>query len=148
MQKKSDSGIIELKIMNTQYISKISIIAVAMIFMFVAFFGLNLSMISHDPDMMPGCPFMNNESALCTMSVVEHFSEWQKMFIANIISQISNIFFILYAIAVFTASILLKQLLVMAYKYKLYRIEHPDINYFKYYQYFFSQGILHPKIFS
>lgn len=82
------------------------------------------------------------------MNVMEHFSEWQKIFIVNSVSQISNIFNMYSLIIFFIASIILKYLLIISYKYKLYKIEHPNINYFKYYQYLFSQGILHPKIFS
>ncbi len=136
------------KTMNNAMIVKTSAFIMSIVFVFVALFGLKLSMISHDPDMMPGCPFMNNESSLCAMSIMEHFSGWQKIFTANSISQMSNISFIYFAMIFFMASIMLQYLLLIAHKYKLYKLERPHIDNFSFYKYFFSQGILHPKIFS
>ena len=46
------------------------------------------------------------------------------------------------------ASIMLRYLLLIAHKYKLYKLERPHIDNFSFYRYFLSQGILHPKIFS
>lgn len=118
-------------------------ISTAIIFIFVALFGLNLSVISHDPRMMPGCPFINNETALCTMSLLEHFSQWQKMFSTVVVSEI-----FVFAILLFFVITIFKYINFFVGKHKRYKIRLPEYNSHLCIKKIFSRGVLHSKQFA
>lgn len=135
--------------MNNKKIVKITAFTTGFIFIFVAFFGLNLSMMTSNHDMMPGCPFMNNEATLCTMSLLEHFSQWQKMFAAAIIGEI-----FIFAILLFFTITIFKYHKIFEYWHFLtgknlrYKIRLPQYNSHLYLKKIFSRGILHSKLFA
>ena len=135
--------------MNNKKIVKITAFTTGFIFIFIALFGLNLSMMTSNHDMMPGCPFMNNETALCTMSLLEHFSQWQKIFATVIVSEIF-IFTILlfFTITIFTYLRFFEYWHFLTGKNLRYKIHLPEYNLHLYIKKIFSQGILHSKLFA
>lgn len=98
---------------------------------------------------MTGCAFMvGDQSQICTMTLAEHLSSWQKLFTA--IPQTASL--LLFILALGPTSLFWKPPLVLcktlAYFLKLYFRRHPDLHFFHFLRELFSRGILHSKIYS
>ena len=63
------------KIIYTSFIS---------IFILIAGFGFILPIINDGHHHESGCPFMMDEQSVCTMTPLDHFVVWQKIFISFI----------------------------------------------------------------
>lgn len=115
--------------------------------LFIGVFGMNLSMSMQDDSKMSGCPLMVNSSSFCQMSVTEHISKWQQMFLAI---PFSGALFILLGLvfAVWYLSQINYFSLSPPIRLRLYKREHPDIKLFDNLLLAFSKGILHPKIYA
>lgn len=53
-------------------------------FIFIAVWGVNLTMLGMDNE-MASCPFMNNWAVICQMNPISHLSGWQGIFTALVI---------------------------------------------------------------
>lgn len=119
-----------------------------LIFIFIAFFGLNLSMPIDKDGKMSNCPVMEHSSSLCQMGTAEHIAKWQQMFTATL--QSGSLFFLaLLAVAFIYISHKRQtdlQSSYFAFRYYLYK--HPDVKLFNYLTQAFSDGILHPKLYN
>lgn len=116
--------------------------------LFVIFFGLNLSMKTHEDGNMPKCPFMMGQSSVCQMSTPEHILRWQQMFFA--LPQLAY-FLIVIAVFTFVFRFLIPQFTLAPpafLNFRTYKLNHPDSKLFNYLLLAFSDGILHPKIYN
>lgn len=114
------------------------------IFIGAAIFGLHISMTMDSQGNMGKCPFMQDTTSICRMSILEHIRGWQSAFTATVAPAI---------IALFVAFVLFlgfyfnlednDDLTVQPYCKR--RNALPAV--FNYLQIAFSKGILHSKIF-
>lgn len=123
-------------------------ITTAIIFLFIVFFGLNLSMKLHEEGNMAACPFMTGQSSMCQMSVGEHLSQWRQMFTAT-----PQIFYqVLLPVIFFVGlSFLLSQFTLAppnSLTLKFYKANHIESKLFNNLLLAFSGGILHPKVYA
>ncbi len=119
-------------------------------FIFVSLFGMSLTMSMDKNGKMSNCPFMNNSSSICQMSVGDHIAKWRGLFEA---SPQLNAFFLL--LALFTTAIFVKRVRTnLAFappsyvSYKRYKQNHLDTNLFNNLIVAFSDGILHPQVYA
>ena len=100
---------------------------------------------------MVSCPFMDNSSSFCTMSISEHINLWQQLF--NIIREKSlllSLFSILIFLQIAIAAIISKEhdrLIYQQFRNYLYR-HRPEIKLFDMLVLYFSDGTIHPKIYA
>lgn len=124
-------------------------------FIILSFVGLTVFSLGHMGGMtasengdMAGCIF-TGKTMLCKMSVIEHISLWQSMFVA--IPQGSLMFMVLLILLV--AVVFVTKNILAPPRFsgsgvltkRLYLREHPDLLLFNPLQEAFSRGILNPK---
>lgn len=120
------------------------ILTILLTSMTLSLFHVSTEMSTHD--FMKNCPFMTYEEVLCPMNSIEHIGMWKSFFLATIPT------IILLLVAVVIAGGIIPSFL---FKIK-YRIEQRYCRYtkeriytfsYRILQEFFSNGILHPKVF-
>ena len=119
-------------------------------FAFVSLFGMSMGVEAKDEQMSP-CPFMANEVSICQMSVTEHISRWQQVFLG--VPSKTNFL----ALALILAAVVLvtfakylfqtKKLTELAARLFAYHKEHL-VRVFDPLLIAFSDGILNPKIYK
>src|SRR3989344_7470660 len=69
--------------LSAKNMRKIMVIITGCFVLITVLFGIKLGMMTdEDGRMMEGCPFMNEEGALCQMSIMEHFARWETLLAA------------------------------------------------------------------
>ena len=121
-------------------------------FVLVSFAGTSVFIMEmNDDGSMGGCIF-TGKMMLCQMSIMEHISFWQNMFI--VIPQES---LMIHGFIIFLAIVLLTAQNFSGppspsrneiQTQKLYLVQHPDFTFFNSLKEAFSQGILNPKIYE
>ena len=119
-------------------------------FLVMSFWGL-YSMPMDEHGKVTHCPFMNDSTSLCQMSVTEHIARWQQLFTA--IPEKNLLFsalILLTALLMVLFSIIPKirdKLLFQRFLHYFYR-RKSEINLFNHLLLAFSQGILNPRIYA
>ncbi|MBI4098784.1 MAG: hypothetical protein HY437_02000 [Candidatus Magasanikbacteria bacterium] len=108
--------------------------------------GVKMSMMMDQGDMaMAGCPFMETGS-LCQMTVAEHLRVWESLF-----TMVTHPEFLLILLLIVVATGLISLILTgpphVASVADQYR-RRPDLTLFKPFLLAFSDGIIHPKLYS
>lgn len=102
-------------------------------------------------EVMENCLFGGTVS-FCPMSLFEHLSLWQNMFVANLPKVAVYLFLFLALFGLNLTFSALRLTLSKSYKaihnQKLYLKQNPDILLFDYLREIFSKGILKPKIYT
>ncbi|MBI2641727.1 hypothetical protein HYW87_04000 [Candidatus Roizmanbacteria bacterium] len=127
---------------------KLFITSVLLTFIFLALFGLNLSMQTMEDGRMSDCPFTASQSSMCQMPAADHLSQWQQTFTATFQSAYYLVFL---AAFIFVFRFLISQFTLAppkTFAFYSYKIQHPDSKLFNYLFQAFSDGILHPKLYS
>ena len=108
-------------------------------------FGISATMMMNEHGEMVNCPFIDENTAICPMSVLGHMSEWCGIFSNFLVSNVLVLAVIL-ALAL-TAAIFQKPFLeFLRFKFKrLFDFEFliPDRMVLA-----FSRGLIHPKVYS
>ena len=91
---------------------------------------------------MVNCPLMMGGSSMCHMDAFTHIGEWQKLFTALVYSQ--NLILLIGLLGAVWGTVYLNKDKAFAFEPRPspVRFNH------EYLEEFFSQGILHPKIYS
>jgi len=132
---------------KTSYSNSIKI-SFIFIFIVVILFGLNLSANIDNGGHMMRCPFQENGSGLCPMNIVDHIMKWNDCLSAIMVTGIEALGL---AIMFMLIQILIRSIFIASPPqlfYKNYVKEKPESKFFSFFISFFSQGILHPKLFS
>ncbi len=114
-------------------------------FLVMSFWSL-FSMSMNMNGQMVNCPFMNDLSNLCPMSVSEHINQWQQFF--TIIRE--KIILLYPFVLLLVVSLIIGKKTcnsLQRYRHYLYRYK-PEIKLFNNLLIAFSQGILNPKIYN
>mgnify|MGYP007002409674 CR=1 FL=1 len=97
---------------------------------------------------MPGCPFMSEQSVLCTMSPLEHIEVWQDIFTAIPTAEVLLLLSLL-LLALYTLQRLPTKwpqpIFQAFYIQQPYRT--PRLSFSSYLAQAFSDGVLNPKLF-
>lgn len=125
-------------------IAVVSILAVPLAVILTVSYGIAMG----SDGVMENCLFGSTIS-FCPMSLFEHLSLWQNMFVANL-PKISVFYLFFFLISFLFIALRIAQ--SKSYKEKkiekLYLKQKPDILLFDYLKEAFSQGILNPKIYE
>jgi small-conductance mechanosensitive channel len=125
-------------------------LALLVFFLFIALFGVSLSMATDSQGNMTGCPWMSEVTKVCPMDVAEHIAEWQRLLT---VTPQQNLSLLMLALMSFTAVLyILNHFIYLEYLfthyYQRYKREHPDISLFNYLNLIFARGILQPKLYA
>lgn len=128
---------------------RLSALVFTLIFLGAMFGGLfHLTMGMDITGNIAGCPFMTNERALCSMSVLDHIGSWQSAFSAVVPSLV----LLLSALVAAVLVLLVAPNLLLKRKFREPPLSRELIHRTYLYSYrplqeLFSNGILHPKLF-
>lgn len=134
-------------------ISKLLVLVLLLSFAGVLFVGtINVSHSFDEHGMSSGmtdCPFMTHEETLCPMTALDHLAMLQNIFEATLPSIIMLTFIVGMILITFPSLPKLKTPL-RPHMHTFWRWRRSVLYHFSYklYQDLFSQGILHPKLFS
>jgi len=122
-------------------VQKIIVISISAFFAVMSLAGVFLIQgINHQET---GCPFMQGEQSMCPMSLSDHISAWQKMFVGVVSSVVGVVLAIVASLFFLKENYfsVLKTLappgILHAFRYFLLPSAYQDL---------FSNGILNPKI--
>ncbi|MBI2464428.1 hypothetical protein HYV57_05725 [Candidatus Peregrinibacteria bacterium] len=134
--------------MNT---SKLHSWVSAFVLSFFLLFGILSVNMAMDSEMHSGdCPFMLNESSLCTMNGQAHVAFWKSIFNAAFSVQILLIVMFVYFLRPFISfsEYILRFSRNMNLKWRLQALINSLLNLFSPIAKLLSQGILHPKLYA
>lgn len=120
------------------------------VFVFSATFSMTLGMQRDERGNMSNCPFMYEQTSVCSMGFVEHIAKWQQLFTVTF-PESGEVAFVIFLVitfvylAVFARAPNISGLVLPLFppvpKNK------PEAKLFNYLVIAFSQGILNPKIY-
>jgi len=126
-----------------------NIIALGIIaFLVMSFWSLS-SMSMDMNGRMINCPFMNDSSNLCQMSVAEHISQWQQFstIIRERVLLLSFLLIFLYSARFSIAAQAYEKLKHHRFRNYFYRYK-PELKLFNHLALAFSDGLIHSKIYA
>jgi hypothetical protein len=135
-----------MTLLNSKNLIAFGIIA----FLIMSFWSLS-SMSMDMNGRMINCPFMDDSSSFCQMSVVEHITQWQQFFIMTRDKNlVSSLFFLLIFLYVLGFAIPIKTYEKLKHQRFLNYFYHykPELKLFDYLLLAFSQGLIRSKIYA
>ena len=112
-------------------------------------FGLNLNMETGDSNQMSNCLFMPADSGQCQMSITDHLSKWQGMFLAVLDSSLVLIIFTVLSLGLIFSVIRYTSIdPPQLYLYERLKKENSRLKLFDYILQAMSRGILHAKVYA
>lgn len=113
----------------------------------ISLFGVLTSVFSqHEHGSMINCPAMENTEMLCPIGTFSYVKRWLSVFTFLPVKNFTAVLMLCLAFLIIAG---LKNLLYMAHGASIiYRREHPEIKMFSYLEFLFSQGIVHPKLYT
>lgn len=138
-------------------IQRISVAVLALLFLGVLFGSLfQVSAGMHAGAPSTGCPYMQQQDALCSMSLLDHLSAWQAHFTATVAPFVQLLLLLtaltviallgggrpVFAVHLCRVAVLKLATILQSLEEKLRLFCH------RYLQEFFARGILHPQLFS
>ncbi len=97
------------------------------------------------------CPFMDDSSSFCQMSISEHISQWQQIFTVvrgkSLALSLLPLLVFLCALVLTVTTKAYEKLKYQRFRKYFYRYK-PELKLFDYLLSAFSQGLIHPKIYA
>lgn len=133
-----------------QKLTKLFPLIVLASFVWIAIFGVGMSMNAEEEGNMSGCPFAAGEASLCPMGVAEHIATWQQTItvIPKSYRSIILVLFAVLAISVFSKLLHQPKILPTKLSTQSYRRRELELKAFSPLLAAFSDGILNPKIYE
>lgn len=129
----------------TKYLAIITLFALSSL----GILGLNLSMDMEDNNQMSNCLFMPADSGQCQMSITDHLSKWQGMFLAVLDSSLILILFTILSLGLIFSVIRYSSTdPPEIYLGEHLKKENSRLKLFDYLLQAMSRGILHSKIYA
>lgn len=114
--------------------------------MCLSIFHISISMSPHHE--MHDCPFMAHERSFCPIDLENHLSVW-KVLLASVLPSFLTLFILFGSVTCITPNLhhLYRKLIRYVYIRYLQYIHYPPTYAYHFLQDYFSQGILHPKLY-
>jgi hypothetical protein len=131
---------------NSKNIIALGIIA----FLVMSFWSLSAMSMDMNGHMV-NCPFMDDSSSFCQMTLVEHITQWQQFFAMtgekNLIMSLFALLIVLYVAVSEIITKAYEKLKHQRFRNYFYRYK-PEIKLFDYLALAFSDGLIHSKIYA
>lgn len=126
-------------------ILKVVAILVLGIFLFVVGLSVSMGMARNMDGMMTPCPFMQDNGAICPMSLAVHIAEWQQLSTAQPTKiSVTTLVFVLFVFTIYAVFREIRPLLL----FERLRKKNLQVKIFDPLSLAFSRGILHSRLFA